>query len=79
MGDGQLHEGAGVPELRWAVGGTTDVLCAVVRCRNCEFYRKVGKYEDGEWYVTCRCSRFGDHVVGPYGFCAWARRREEGE
>ena len=45
----------------------------VVRCRDCKFYDKEWTseaYRNRSW-----CGKMG-HYMQPYGFCAWAVRRD---
>ena len=50
-------------------------LPEVVRCRDCEYYVKDPDPIDPGWPMMCE--RTGDDMVEPYGFCAWASKREE--
>lgn len=49
----------------------------IVRCRDCIYYKQDPDPIDPGWPMMCE--RTGDDMVEPYGFCAWAERKEEGE
>lgn len=63
--------------LKWRDGyGLSDTELAeeIVRCRDCIYYKPDPEPIDPGWPMMCE--RTGDDMVEPYGFCAWAERRE---
>lgn len=46
----------------------------IVRCRDCIYYLPDPDPIDPGWPMMCE--RTGDDMVEPYGFCAWAVRKE---
>ena len=46
----------------------------IVRCRDCIYYKQDPDPIDPGWPMMCE--RTGDDMVEPYGFCAWAERKE---
>ncbi len=49
----------------------------IVRCRDCIYYELDPDPIDPGWPMMCE--RTGADMVEPYGYCAWAERKEGGE
>ncbi len=46
----------------------------IIRCRDCKYYVKDPYPIDPGWPMMCK--QLGRDMLEPYGFCAWASRKE---
>lgn len=60
-----------------ALGCTLEKQEEIVRCGDCKHYVEDPEPIDPGWPMMCEDT--GRDMVEPYGFCAWALRKEVGE